>query len=176
MNLEEEKRKVIYRIQSIHNQNLDKEVSKKIEQVLKKYPDCYMKVRIKEEKSAIKKMEIRNFSSADQIGDLLGIMIVTKNKEEIYEIEKELKKIWEDTKIEDYIENPKYGYQSLHMNCKLNSNIPIEIQIKTEEMRKAQEVVHESIYKNENLEESTRNILSSVIYDKLFHDLAKKKE
>lgn len=164
MGIENEKRKIIYQINYIKKEELDKRIKTSIEQVLMSYPDVYMQLRIKEKDSALKKLEIRNYESANQISDLLGVMIVTKNVEEAYKIKSELESIIPNISVEDYIKNPKYGYKSIHLNCRIAEDIPLEIQIKTEKMKIAQEMVHDSIYKNENLNQKTKNILSTIAY------------
>lgn len=164
---ENEKQKLIYQINYIKQEKLDEKIRNNIENVIKKYPDVYIKTRIKEEDSAIQKLDIRNFEYADQISDLLGVMIITKDIEEAYKIEADLQKVFPNSIEEDYIKNPKFGYQSIHLNCKIEKEIPLEIQIKTEKMKIAQELVHDSIYKNNNLNVKTKNMLSSMAYENI---------
>lgn len=163
---ENEKQKLIYKINHIKEEKLDEKIKSDVEDVIKNYPDVYMKTRIKEQDSAIQKLDIRNFDYADQIGDLFGVMIVTQDIEEAYKIEADLQRAFPDSVEEDYIKNPKFGYQSIHLNCKIEE-VPVEIQIKTEKMKIAQELVHDSIYKNNNLNTKTKNMLSTMAYENI---------
>lgn len=170
---ENEKQKLIYQINHIKQEKLDEKIRVDIENVIKKYPDVYMKTRIKEQDSAIQKLDIRNFEYAEQIGDLFGAMIVTTNIDEAYKIEEDLQKTFPNSVEEDYIKNPKFGYQSIHLNCKIEG-VPVEIQIKTEKMKIAQEIVHDSIYKNNNLNTKTKNMLSAMAYENINRIMNKK--
>ena len=68
---------------------------------------------------------------------------------------------------EDYIKNPKNGYKSIHLNYLVEKNIPLEIQIKTKQMKVAQDIVHDKIYKNFSLSEDLRNVLSKLAFLKI---------
>lgn len=164
MEIESEKQKIIYQINYIKENGLDKKVKSIIEEITNNYPDVYLKVRIKEEKSAINKLDIKKYQYANQISDLLGVMIVTKDIDEVYKIKADLEKLIPNINVEDYIKKPKFGYKSVHLNCRIAKDIPLEIQIKTEKMKIAQEMVHDSIYKNRNLNEKTKNMLSTIAY------------
>lgn len=162
--MENEKEKLIYQINYIEETQLDKKVRALIEEVTNKYPEVYIKIRIKDIESATKKLNIKNYKYASQISDLLGVMIITKSINQVYQIKTELETIIPNVKVQDYIETPKFGYKSVHLNCLIKENIPLEIQIKTEKMKIAQEMVHDSIYKNNSLNKQTKNILSMMAY------------
>ena len=110
--------------------------------------------RVKEKQSALDKMKVRHFVSANQISDFVGYMIITDN---------DLGNCLE----EDYIKNPKNGYKSIHLNYLVEKDIPLEIQIKTKQMKAAQDIVHDKIYKNFNLSEELRSVLSNLVFLKV---------
>ena len=53
------------------------------------------------------------------------------------------------------------------LNYLVEKNIPLEIQIKTKQMKAAQDIVHDKIYKNYNLSEELRNVLSNLVFLKV---------
>ena len=94
-------------------------------------------------------------------------MLVTDKIEDVYKIRNELKNTFGNGIEEDYIKNPKNGYQSIHLNYFVEQNIPLEIQIKTKRMKLAQDIVHDKIYKNFKLSEDLRNVLSQLAFLKI---------
>lgn len=103
--------------------------------------------RVKTIDSAIEKYERKNYFDVSQIEDILGIMLIVKNKKDLYNTAKIIKSNYQVIKIEDYIKDPKkYGYQSYHMVIQFY-DIKAEIQIKTEKMKKASDITHD-IYKS----------------------------
>ena len=116
--------------------------------------------RVKEKQSALDKMKVRHFVSANQISDFVGYMIITDTVEDVYN---DLGNCLE----EDYIKNPKNGYKSIHLNYLVEKDIPLEIQIKTKQMKAAQDIVHDKIYKNFNLSEELRSVLSNLVFLKV---------
>ena len=139
----------------------------KIKNILKNNRDIKIISRVKEKESALEKMKIKKFISTDQISDFIGYMIITNTIEDVYKIRNQLEKDLGTCLEQDYIKNPKNGYQSLHLNYRIEKNIPLEIQIKTKEMKIVQDIVHDKIYKNFNLPEDLRNSLSSLIFYKM---------
>ena len=119
--------------------------------------------RVKEKQSALDKMKVRHFVSANQISDFVGYMIITDTVEDVYKIKNKIENCLE----EDYIKNPKNGYKSIHLNYLVEKDIPLEIQIKTKQMKAAQDIVHDKIYKNFNLSEELRSVLSNLVFLKV---------
>ena len=72
--------------------------------------------RVKEKQSALDKMKVRNFVSANQISDFIGYMIITDTVEDVYKIKNKVKNDLGNCLEEDYIKNPKNGYKSIHLN------------------------------------------------------------
>lgn len=123
--------------------------------------------RVKEKQSALDKMKVRHFVSANQISDFVGYMIITDTVEDVYKIKNRIENNLGNCLEEDYIKNPKNGYKSIHLNYLVEKNIPLEIQIKTKQMKAAQDIVHDKIYKNFNLSEELRNVLSNLVFLKV---------
>lgn len=123
--------------------------------------------RVKEKQSALDKMKIRNFVSATQISDFIGYMIITDTVEDVYKIKNRIENNLGICIEEDYIKNPKNGYKSVHLNYLVEKNIPLEIQLKTKQMKVAQDIVHDKIYKNFSLSEELRNVLSKLVFLKV---------
>ena len=78
-----------------------------------------MTVRTKTDESAIKKIQIREYQKAEELRDLIGVMITTNTEEEAYKIAKKIVLENSNCKIEDYIQHPKNGYKSIHLNYSL---------------------------------------------------------
>lgn len=123
--------------------------------------------RVKEKQSAINKMKVRNLVSANQISDFIGYMIITDTVEDVYKMKNRIENGLGDCIEEDYIKNPKNGYKSVHLNYLVEKNIPLEIQIKTKQMKVAQDIVHDRIYKNFSLSEDLRNVLCKLAFLKI---------
>ena len=94
--------------------------------------------RVKEKQSALDKMKVRHFVSANQISDFVGYMIITDTVEDVYKIKNKIENDLGNCLEEDYIKNPKNGYKSIHLNYLVEKDIPLEIQIKTKQMKAAQ--------------------------------------
>ena len=109
-------------------------------------------------------MKVRNFNSANQISDYIGYMVITNTVEDVYKVKNILENNLGECLEEDYIRNPKNGYQSVHLNYHIENNIPLEIQIKTKRMKFAQDIVHDKIYKNVNLSDSLKSFLSNLTF------------
>lgn len=127
--------------------------------------------RVKEKQSALDKMKVRHFVSANQISDFVGYMIITDTVEDVYKIKNKIENDLGNCLEEDYIKNPKNGYKSIHLNYLVEKDIPLEIQIKTKQMKAAQDIVHDivhdKIYKNFNLSEELRSVLSNLVFLKV---------
>ena len=124
-----------------------------------------MKTRIKTPESIVNKMkkkglEINYKEMIENINDIAGIRVVTPLKEDIYEIEKLIRKIPEINVLreKDYVENPKEsGYSSYHMILEvpvtLLQNIiyvKAELQIRTMAMDFWASLEHKMKYKSKN--------------------------
>ena len=120
---------------------------------------------IKEVESIVNKMkkkglEINYKEMIENINDIAGIRVVTPLKEDIYEIEKLIRKIPEINVLreKDYVENPKEsGYSSYHMILEvpvtLLQNIiyvKAELQIRTMAMDFWASLEHKMKYKSKN--------------------------
>lgn len=159
---------IVKKLEKIRKSGIDKKIKQKIYNIISDEEFNDMMVRTKTEESAIKKLQLRKYKKAEELRDLIGIMITTNTEEEAYKITKRIILENSDCKIEDYIKHPKNGYKSIHLNYSLKTSeindIPLEIQIKTENMRIAQELVHDKIYKNINLPPNVRDFLSTIMF------------
>ncbi len=164
----EQEQLIVKKLEQIRKSGIDKKVKQKIYNIISDEEFNDMMVRTKTEESAIKKLQLRKYKKAEELRDLIGIMITTNTEEEAYKITKRIILENSDCKIEDYIKHPKNGYKSIHLNYSLKTSeindIPLEIQIKTENMRIAQELVHDKIYKNINLPPNVRDFLSTIMF------------
>ncbi len=107
----------------------------KIREYLKKY-DIKIYGRIKHFWSIYNKL-INKDKEFNEIYDLTGIRILTKNKADCYAILGEIHNIYKPIsgRFKDYIATPKSnGYQSLHTTVITEMGEPLEVQIRTEEM------------------------------------------
>ena len=159
-----EQLKVIRTINYINRHSLCEKYSNKLNIVLEKYKDVELISRVKNKKSALRKMKIRRYTQANEISDYLGYMIITENINEIYKIKNDIEKVLGNGLEEDYIKNPKFGYKSFHLNYTVENGIPLEIQIKTRRLKFAQDIVHDKISKHFYLPEDERNRLSQLAY------------
>lgn len=159
---------IVKKLEKIRKSGIDRKIKQKIYNIIYDEEFNNMTVRTKTDESAIKKIQIREYQKAEELRDLIGVMITTNTEEEAYKIAKKIVLENSNCKIEDYIQHPKNGYKSIHLNYSLKTNeindIPLEIQIKTENMRIAQELIHDKIYKNLNLPENIRNLLSTMMF------------
>ena len=159
---------VIEKLDKIRKLEIDKKIEQKIYNIIYDEEFNDMIIRTKTDESAIKKLKIRKYQKAEELRDLIGVMITTNTEDETYKIAKKIILENSNCKIEDYIRYPKNGYKSVHLNYSLKTkemdDIPVEIQIKTENMRIAQELVHDRIYKNLELPINVRNFLSTIMF------------
>ena len=151
-----EDQKVVSIIDYINENNICNKYLNKINSIVGN-SNVEVLARVKDKESALQKMQVRKFAYANQISDFIGFMLVTDKIEDVYKIRNELKNTFGNGIEEDYIKNPKNGYQ----------NIPLEIQIKTKRMKLAQDIVHDKIYKNFKLSEDLRNVLSQLAFLKI---------
>lgn len=106
----------------------------------------YTKTRIKEPESLINKIKQKGYELTyqnliDNIGDIAGIRVICRFKNDIFAIKKLIKKIpgIKVLKEKDYINNPKKsGYESYHLIVQVPINIvekilyvKVEVQIRT---------------------------------------------
>lgn len=130
------------------------------------------KSRIKENESAINKYKkyIEQYGEADpEMWDSCGMMVIVEDIDEIYEFVKffEENLTTREGGLSDYVQNPKAGYRSVHMYSTFEAEgitVPSEIQIKTEAMSIAQDTVHDSVYKLQDLPYEKRNELSTAMF------------
>lgn len=159
---------LLEKLNKIRDLHMDIKLKQKVGSII--FDENYnnIETRIKTDVSAINKFRVREYNYAWELRDLIGIMIVTNTEEEVYKIAKKIILKNNDCKIKDYIKNPKNGYKSIHINYSFNtkelSDIPVEIQIKTEGMKKAQDLVHDTIYKNENIPPKFKGIISKMMF------------
>ncbi len=136
--------------------------------------ELQFKSRIKSPQSAIAKYQkyIERDGVADtEMWDALGMMVIVENIEDIPRV-KDLMTVQIGSQPRgenNYIKNPRAGYRSLHVWSKWglwasNEQVPTEIQIKTRAMAIAQDAIHDSIYKDENISYQAREQLSSVLF------------
>ena len=130
------------------------------------------KSRIKENKSAIDKYKkyIKQYGEADpEMWDSCGMMVIVEDVNEIYEFVKyfEQNLTTREGGLSDYVQNPKAGYRSVHIYSTFEAEgitVPSEIQIKTEAMSIAQDTVHDSVYKLQEMPYEKRNELSTAMF------------
>ena len=101
---------------------------------------------------------VKSFESVDTVVDLLALRIITKNSDDIYKIKDYLNEKYKSFLIIDLINEPLIGfeYRAIHMYFKIRLDgvyfeIPMEIQIKTYEMHHTWVGLHDTIYKNDNV-------------------------
>ncbi len=91
--------------------------------------------RQKRVSSVYKKLQDKKLST-DKIYDYIAFRVIVKTKEQCYAVLSKISEKFEsmEGRFKDYIVSPKEnGYQSLH-NTVLYNGMPVEIQIRTEEM------------------------------------------
>lgn len=139
------------RIEQIKESNLLPKVITNLNNRFISFPEINFQGRVKDAASAAKKCISKGYDSADQLTDLAGVMGVTKTVDDIYKIASYIKSNYEvQGDPDDYIKNPKLGYQSYHINVMVDG-LPIEIQLKTQDMKRAQDFIHDRVYKNADI-------------------------
>lgn len=121
-----EDQKVVSIIDYINENNICNKYLNKINSIVGN-SNVEVLARVKDKESALQKMQVRKFAYANQISDFIGFMLVTDKIEDVYKIRNELKNTFGNGIEEDYIKNPKNGYQSIHLNYFVEQNIPLEI-------------------------------------------------
>jgi GTP pyrophosphokinase len=119
-------------------EKLMKQVSKKVEQILKNSKIEYLKIYGRAKKYSSLHKKLKEKQSLNKIYDLVALRIITKNVGECYEILSLLHRNFEQIgdRVKDYIENPKdNGYQSIHTTLHDSRlKFDFEVQIRTAEM------------------------------------------
>ena len=122
---------------------------------------------------------IKSFNSVETVVDLFAMRIVTNTINDMYSIAEYLNNKYNDYMIMDHLKNPIIGfeYRAIHMYFRIKLNdvefdIPMEIQIKTYEMHHAWEAIHDTIYKNPNINLKDGCILLPMLF-KIFEINAK---
>ncbi|KAI4355427.1 hypothetical protein L6164_004203 [Bauhinia variegata] len=73
----------------------------------------------------------------NNIHDIYGLRLIVDKEEDCYKALRVVQQLWSEVpgKLKDYISCPKFnGYKSLHAVVISESNIPLEVQIRTKEM------------------------------------------
>ena len=149
---------ILCRIEEIRSNNLLEVFVANLTAKLIHIPGVNIIGRVKNLESAIKKMDTKGYADSELLTDLVGVMIVTKTIEDVYEVVDIIKSSIHLMGERDYIAFPKNGYASYHVDVEEN-DIKIEIQIKTYEMKRAQDLIHKNIYKNPNISENIKPCL-----------------
>lgn len=153
---------IIQEVDGFLKKNIDPEEYKKIFKILPSY-------RVKDTKSAVEKIERKNYSDPHkQITDIVGIRFVVLLESEIDIVEKALLMLQSFTFSKDreplfeISANPEsFNYKSLHYvirnssdlhidGCLIKSQTPCEVQIRTLTQHAYAEFVHDRVYKNNN--------------------------
>ena len=185
INIENEQRKIKNKIAIINSSG----IRFKIQKILNNMKDSFdpnqdknieIRGRVKLPDSASQKIAKQKVS-ADQIYDLIGFMMVVSSPEEYEEIKQIMKSEFpKDSFVHDFKgELPENnGYSSFHMGVDLeqllNDNglekpeeldkTSAEIQLKTYGMYMAQEVTHDTIYKNKSLSIEDKNQTQRILF------------
>lgn len=168
-----QEQRLLDKIRVVRESKSVEEIIRRINSYAENFGISKLKHRIKQEDSALRKFRQKEYTDADQMGDICGVMLITDDADQLYTVCEFIKECFADTeiKIADYIQNPKVGYRSLHMNYTMRDipdmegfNLPLEIQLKTRSMLIAQDTVHDSVYKNDRLSKTIRNELSKIIF------------
>lgn len=147
---------------------IDQKIKYEILDLIHSYlPDSniIIRSRIKDFNSASYKYKQKNYQTIHQMKDLIGIMIICNNKKEIYKVKECIEEHKKVIKIKDYIKNPKKGYRSIHLYVQKREDLIYEIQIKTKPMQITQQLVHDKLYKNFNIPEWIKKIISPIIFN-----------
>lgn len=113
-----------------------KEIKEKIYRELKKEGlDAQIKSRIKSVYSVYQKLKSKRSNH-----DWVGFLIITRKKENCYQVLGLINRLFDSKKIKDYIINPKpNGYQSIHAIVQDQNGNFFEVQIRTKEMNQKAE-------------------------------------
>lgn len=172
-----------------------KELNVKIEMLQEEYEILdkdinieYVKTRVKKNKSIIKKMnskklDLTYLDMINNVNDIAGMRIVCDFKDDIYEIARDITKIYgiKVIKCKDYIQNPKKsGYMSYHMLVEVPVNFEnqiiharVEIQIRTMAMDFWSSIEHDAKYKGETYLEQN-DIKQFTKYSKYINNIENK--
>ncbi|CAH8293984.1 unnamed protein product [Eruca vesicaria subsp. sativa] len=110
----------------------------KLEQALKREGVSYHVLcgRHKSLYSIYSKM-LKKKLTVDEIHDIHGLRLIVNNEGDCYKALGVVHSLWSEVpgKLKDYITHPKFnGYQSLHTVVMDNGTVPLEVQIRTQEM------------------------------------------
>lgn len=188
INIEDEQAKIINRINSIKNSgvfhSIKSELNKLKDNSIDPLQDKNINIygRIKKASSASEKIAKKNIP-ANEIYDLLAFMIVVdlpdnykliKNK-----LEENLPSITYSHDFDGSLPENN-GYSSLHLGISVDDflpkgtpdgleNLSAEIQLKTYGMYMAQEATHDSIYKNNSLNNKQKYDMQSLMFPLIEH-------
>ena len=158
---------LLNRLSFLNENHIDEKIVLQLKGILEKnkFNNVEISSRVKDINSAALKYKEKKYSNINEIQDLIGIMIICKNKKQVYKISECFKEKLNVIKISDYIKRPKMGYKSLHLNITYAPDIIYEIQLKTKPMMVAQEIIHDKIYKNKTMPMILKKILSVVVFN-----------
>ena len=159
--------KIRNRIDQIKNSGVLRSFIQDMSRSLYTVPNIQFGGREKDFDSALKKFIDKGYENPDQITDLAGAMAVTTSVEDVYKVAAYIKENFNViSEPDDYIKNPKLGYQSYHMNIRIDG-INIELQIKTQDMKKAQKYFHDNFYKNDKILPEVKKEVMTQLYPAL---------
>jgi len=138
----EELKKAVESLAEIREEALSQAVEKIKEKLEKLEIDASLEWREKHLYSTFRKME-RTGRTLEEIYDLVALRVVVPRVEDCYSVLGAIHSIWIPLKdrIKDYIAVPKSNnYRSLHTTIFGPNQLPLEIQIRTDEMHQVNEV------------------------------------
>jgi len=137
--------------------------------------------RVKSTASVMDKVWVRtenDYDSPEDLDDMLGIMAIAKSHEDVQALGESIKEHYGEENVigyKDYVENPKGFYRAVHVITENEEGYPIEIQVKSPEMKEITGTGHYLTYKNvPNYDEAEQTKISDClqdVMDKLFDEI-----
>lgn len=122
--------------------------------------------RVKTIESAQRTARVKSFKSIEDANDYIGVSFVVRDENQIYDIAQRLKQVYPNSGSIDFLaeENvysplcyikkvPPLSYNIItREKVGTQENVPVEIRICTKEAHLSNQAVHDTVYKNDNLE------------------------
>lgn len=159
-----QERQLINRLEEIRTSNELQSFLVQIKSEIEALGVSHFIARIKKNGSAIRKYRVGKYKDIKQVDDLFGIMIITDDIRQVYQVAEKVKKLLnqpEELDLNDQTESRGVPPLSYILKSKMsfkdvNEDVPVEVRIQEKTRFIAIETLYYSVYKNDMLAEDKK--------------------